>query len=297
MIDRPTEKQWRQVYLPLWPLASDDLREGIYRMSTPNALRRRFIEANPQALSNLLVVDIDHDDAALRAMWARQAWLPNAVVENPANGHAHAVWALQAPIPRTEYAHRKPLAYAAAVTEGLRRSVDGDKSYSGLMTKNPRHEAWEALWLTDELYTLDQLHTHLDDAGFMPPPSWRRQRRLDPVGLGRNCAIFETARDWAYRAIRTHWGDPGGLHTDISSHVHTLNADYSDPLPRNEARDIANSIHRWITTKSHMWADGPAVYEATFTLIQHHRGIRSGQARRGDKRDNVLQLINEARNG
>lgn len=75
----------------------------------------------------------------MRALWDRKDWLPNAVVENPANGHAHAVWALSEPVTRTEYAARKPLAYAAAVTEGLRRSVDGDAAYSGLITKNPEH--------------------------------------------------------------------------------------------------------------------------------------------------------------
>lgn len=293
MAERPSSEQWLAVYLPLWPLASDDLREGIYRMSTPDALRHRFIEANPQQISNLLVVDIDHEDAALRAMWARQSWLPNAVVENPVNGHAHAVWALAEPVTRTEYAHRKPLAYAAAVTEGLRRSVDGDRGYSGLMTKNPRHDAWEALWLTDQLYTLPQLHQHLDDAGYMPPPAWRTQRRRDPVGLGRNCTIFETARHWAYREVRNHFGNPDGLHHAISANVHALNADYSEPLPHNEAGHIANSIHRWITTRSRLWNDGPATYEATFTLIQHHRGKKSGQARRATAtwRDAVLEAM------
>lgn len=79
----------------------------------PELLCERFgrtIETNPRALSNLLVVDIDHEDAALRTLWNRQAWWPNAVVENPANGHTHAVWALKEPITRTEYARRKPLA-------------------------------------------------------------------------------------------------------------------------------------------------------------------------------------------
>ncbi|WP_338132518.1 replication initiation protein [Brevibacterium aurantiacum] len=58
----------------------------------------RYIEANPQSLSNLLVIDIDHPDALMRAMWNRKAWQPNAIVENPANGHAHAVWALAEPV-------------------------------------------------------------------------------------------------------------------------------------------------------------------------------------------------------
>lgn len=280
----PTTEQWDQLWLPLWPYASDELWHGIYRRSRESALRLRYIEANPQAISNLLVVDIDHPDALLRAIADRHGWLPNAVVENRANGHAHAVWALLEAITRTEYARRKPLAYAAAVTEGLRRSVGGDKGYSGLMTKNPVHDDWTASWLTDHLYTLDELSGHLTEAGAMPPASWQRTRRRAPVGLGRNCTIFETARTWAYREIRHHFGDPAGLYEAISTHVHLLNAEFSEALPINEAEGIAASIHRWITTKSRMWADGPVVYEANFSLIQsargHKGGVASGNARR-----------------
>ena len=62
-------RQWDQMWLPLWPLASDDLLTGVYRRSRQDAMHRRYIEANPRALSNLLVVDIDHEDAALRTLW------------------------------------------------------------------------------------------------------------------------------------------------------------------------------------------------------------------------------------
>lgn len=291
------EGHWEQLWLPLWPYASDDLRAGIYRASRTHALGVRYVEANPQAVSNLLVVDIDHEDALMRAMWDRQDWLPNAVVENPTNGHAHAVWALHEPVTRTEYARRKPLAYAAAVTEGLRRSVDGDKAYSGLMTKNPTHAAWDASWLTDRLYTLPQLHTHLEDAGYMPPASWQRTRRRNPAGLGRNCTIFETARTWAYREVRHHFGNTHGLWLAIEAHVHALNTSFSEPLPANEAHHIAASIHRWITTQSRMWRDGPAVYEATFSTIQAARGHKSGRARRARQesdRDALRSIVQES---
>ncbi len=156
-------------------------------------------------------------------MWNRAQWRPNAVVENPANGHAHTVWALAEPFTRTEYAHRAPLAYAAAVTEGLRRSVDGDAAYSGLMTKNPEHTCWANHWVTDHLYTLDELNFWLSDTGYMPPPSWKRQRRKNPVGLGRNCALFESARTWAYREIRHHFGNPDGLAHAITNSAHAMN--------------------------------------------------------------------------
>ncbi|TVK90664.1 hypothetical protein AYI72_22355 [Shewanella algae] len=278
---RPTtrpEGRFEQLWLPLWPLASDDLREGIYRTSRKNALDKRYVEANPDALSNLLVVDIDQEDALLRSLWDREDWRPNAVVENPLNGHAHAVWALAEPFTRTEYAKRKPLAYAAAVTEGLRRSVDGDSGYSGLITKNPEHTAWDSHWITDKLYTLDELRFWLEETGFMPPASWRKTRRFSPVGLGRNCALFESARTWAYREVRKHFGDADGLGRAIQTTAQALNQElFDEPLPVAEVDCIARSIHKWIITKSRMWTDGAAVYDATFTAMQSARGKKGWQ--------------------
>lgn len=286
---------WEQLWLPLWPLASDDLRHGIYRQSRQSALGVRYIEANPHAISNLLVVDIDHPDALLRAQWNRHDWLPNAIVENPENGHAHAVWAMREPITRTEYGKKKPLAFAAAVTEGLRRSVDGDHGYSGLITKNPVHEAWEAHWLTDHLYELDELREHLTEADFMPERSWNRSRRKAPVGLGRNCTIFETARTWAYqiaRKIRINneyptRQDRTQLHAEISAYVHGLNAEYSEPLPYSEAKAIIVSIDKWITTKFTGWTNSRTANREKFATIQSYRGRKSATARKKISDDRI----------
>lgn len=298
-MNRPCGK-FERVWLPRRPLAADDLHAGIFRTNRTEALTRRYIEANPCSLSNLLVVDIDQEDALLRALWDRTGWRPNAVVENPENGHAHAVWALAEPITRTEYARRKPLAYATAVTEGLRRSVEGDTAYSGLMTKNPEHAFWNSYWVTDELYTLDELAFWLTETGFMPPPSWKRTKRRNSVGLGRNCHLFETARTWAYREIRHHWGDSIGLGRAIQETAQAMNQElFSEPLSISETDTIARSIHRWITTHSQLWADGPVVYEATFSNIQSSRGKKSGQKRLKNSlyQQEVLELIEEGRNG
>ena len=279
-MDEPPTDLWDRIWLPRRPLATDDPTTGLTRTSRTQALNRRLIETNPTALTSLLAVDVDHPDALIRALWDRADWLPTVVTENPTSGHAHAIWALTAPVATTEYAHRRPLALAAAVTEGLRRSVDGDPSYGGLITKNPLNQDWIAHWVTNHTYGLKELAGHLDDADLMPPTSWRRARRRNPVGLGRNCCLFETARTWAYREARHHWGDPDGLHRAITSTVRDLNQNFSDPLPSSETRAIATSIHKWITTKSRIWKDGPATYEATFITIQSARGKKSGQKRR-----------------
>lgn len=89
-------------------------------------------------------------------------------------------------------------------------------------------------------------------------------------------ALFESARTWAYREIRHHFGNPDGLAHAITNGAHAMNYElFNDPLPAREVDQIARSIHRWIITKSRMWADGPAVYEATFSTIQSARGRKA----------------------
>ncbi|MFE5881538.1 replication initiation protein [Streptomyces hydrogenans] len=288
--------QWDELWLPLRPYATNRFQEGIRRERRPVAMTRRYVEANPSAVSNLLVVDVDHSDAVLRTVSSVGSHpLPNAVVENPVNGHAHAVWALAEAVTRTEYARRKPLAYAAAVTEGLRRALDGDAAYSGLMTKNPLHTDWSTEWLHGGLHTLGGLEEAL--GGRMPPARWRETKRFrtNITGLGRNCSIFETARTWAYREVRHHFGSPDTLHSAIHAEVNSRNAEFAEPLPSVEARAIANSIHRWITTRSRMWKDGAAVYEATFVAIQSARGKKSGQARAARRDERTAAMLDYMR--
>lgn len=59
-----------------------------------------------------------------------------------------------------------------------------------------------------ELCTLDELAFWLTKTGFMPPKSWKKTRRKNPVRLGCNCALFESARTWAYLEIRHHLRSP-----------------------------------------------------------------------------------------
>lgn len=77
-------------------------------------------------MNNLLVVDIAHPDALLRALIADNVITPHRVRQTQA--------------------------------AGLRRSVDGDKGYSGLMTKTPEHIAWDSHWGQDTSLKKTDLH-------------------------------------------------------------------------------------------------------------------------------------------
>lgn len=88
--------------------------------------------------------------------------------------------------------------------------------------------AWLTHWMSAQLGSLDELAHGLEAHGLeahMPPPRWRgtRVRRANPVGPGRYCALFESARHWAYREVRNHWGNPAGLAAAIHTEATVRN--------------------------------------------------------------------------
>ncbi|WP_374203769.1 hypothetical protein [Pseudonocardia sp. ICBG601] len=67
------------------------------------------------------------------------------------------------------------------------------------------------------------------------------------------------------------------------------NQEFSTPLPAAEARGIADSIHRWITTRSRIWARGPQAYDDTFKAIQAARGRKGGAAKTAAQLDTLVR--------
>lgn len=269
-------------WLPERPLCCDDDYSQLHRRSRADALKYKHVETNPAALSNLIVVDIDDEEARAIALWEHEGMVPNLLMENPANGHAHAGWVLTFPVPRTDLARLKPLKLLHATTEGLRRSCNGDEGYSGLLMKNPLSEAWNSEIVARDTYDLEQLVQSLQEHGDMPPVSWKRTKRARTQGLGRNCTLFDEARTLAYRYVR-RLPDRSTASNDLLREYarrtcHELNATlFADPLPMREVNDIAKSIHKWITTRSRMWRDGAVANAATFIAIQAARGHKHGE--------------------
>lgn len=126
----------------------------------------------------------------------------------------------------------------------------------------------------------------------MPPFGWHKRIKHEPVGLGRNCTLFETVRQWAYPEINNHWGDPEGLANAIEVAALQMNVDLftDNPLPSPEVMQIARSVSRWIVRKSKMWRDGQAASDARFSARQANRAHRSAEKRRAKSKD-AQQLL------
>lgn len=259
-----TAERWTESYRQTWPSATDDLNKGTYRQPRSEALRRRYIQANPSALITSLVIDVDHDDALLRVM-SRETGVPvPSYVAQAPSGRAHVAYLLKAPVCRTDNARLEPMRFAARVERGLVNALSGDLGYAGFLTKNPTHDHWDTFWASEHLYTLGELASDL--WGWMPRTLPRKT--AENSGLGRNVALFNRVRLWSYRAVRNHWATgQGGWEQATYAYALAVNDEFTAPLDASEVVHLARSVSRW--TWRNFSREG-------FSKVQAERGRKGG---------------------
>ena len=267
--------------LPRRPYCTDDPRQGQTVRSKKTALGFSHIQPNTSGKVVWLAFDIDEPDGAT-AWHHRNAPPPTLSIENPSNGHAHLLYALEAPVPHTEAARAKPLFYLAAVQEGLRRKLMADPGYSGHLCKNPLHDRWATKSFAS-VYGLGDL-----SEWFVLPSSKDMKKRVrdpDYAGLGRNCELFEHLRRETYGLVRQFW-TPGGFEPfkeAVRMRANDLNAEhFKELLPMAEVKSLAASIARWVWSRFN---------PAGFRKRQAAVGAKKGQKRRTLLLPEVLRLI------
>ena len=244
--------------------ATDVLERPLQLLPIDEALAHKYVKTNNSSLTNMLVVDVDLDDASsvVKTLTYDDEILPepNWVTTNPWTGHAHVGYWLGSPVATTELAHLKPLKYMANIHEGIRRTIPGDLGYNNRITRNPLHQEHTTEFLRDEAYELRELAGMLRDV----PRSIPESRRS--VGLGRNCTLFDDVRAWAYHQHRGFTlYEP--FEQAVMMHAEVMGLQFADdPLPSAELRGIARSVAKW--TWSHMHtAEG----RRKFSETQSHR--------------------------
>lgn len=265
-----TPGRWRDRYLSRFPLATDDPELGVWREQRERALRRQYVETSPRALVAAVVIDVDRPDAVLRAFERPSDHpVPSWVVEGN-RGHGHVGFWLESPVCRTDAARVDPLRYLARVTEGLRRSLDGDQAYTGLLTRNPLHDEADVIWGTDKAYRLREL-------GTVHTPRQLPRKPERSSGLGRNVSMFDTARHEVY-GLHDPDQPLDDWHRVVVQHCHAVNSTFDaslgGPLPFSEVQATASSISRWVRRNFKL-------SKREWHAEQGRRGgIKSGQNRR-----------------
>jgi len=236
------------------------------------AARYPYIQINPPWLTVALLFDIDRP-AGAAAWYLHDLPEPVATVENRANGHAHIIYVLSAPVLTGYNARKKPQALMAAIYGAMTERMEADPGYSGLIAKNPlAGRMWRVLWSQQparyELKFLTEFLTDRELKRHLPC----RTNRPHLTGPGRNVDTFNAARTWAYRAVKQYWdGNATDWYNAVLCHVETINGDYTNPMLFGECKAIAKSISKYTWTR---------FSPAAFSAIQRARGKRSGVARR-----------------
>ena len=224
--------------LPHKPYFSDDLYFGVRIAGKERAILAKYIQFNQPHAMFWLGFDVDRIGAAID--WSdRNAPAPTLTITNPENGHAHLLYALKTSIRTAPDGKMKPLRYAAAVENALRKKLEADTGYSGLICKNPNHGHWKIAVWQPELYTLDWLADSLDLSAA------NDKEIVADYGLGRNCTLFDKTRKWAYRAIRQGWPDYDRWLKACYERASVYNLQFTSPLDENEVNGVAKSIAKW----------------------------------------------------
>lgn len=242
--------------VPARPYCADDVACGVLIRRRDIALRYRHLQISRPGLVDWLAFDIDRDDA-FRAHEDGNLPPPTVIAVNPHNGHAHAGYLLRQPVQRLNVSDRRPLNWLADIQRGYTRRLGADRSFHGVVVKNPRHRDWRTLWLVATPFSLDDLDCALDRHDKRPEP-----RAADAFGEGRNATIFNAVRRSLYPEAVALLGRPGGLEQRMEELAAGINRAFAQPLSPREVASIVRSITRWI--RAHFSAE-------QFSEIQSHR--------------------------
>ncbi|MFA0012229.1 replication initiation protein [Vibrio lentus] len=224
--------------LPHKPYCTDELGVTYIRPKT-TAIKKKYLQVNQPHMVKYLIFDIDHQGAVL-SWYDNGLAPPNWSSKTRENAHAHIAYRLKVPFCTSDIAHSEPIRYAAAIESAMIERLKADRGFAGLLTKNPLHPHWQNEFWTEHEYTLDELADYLDLKG-------HPLRGVEISGLGRNCELFDTVRQWGYKAIREFWAPNYKRQWDsaVYNQVEAINAQFKVPLPVSEVKAIAKSIANW----------------------------------------------------
>ncbi len=235
--------------LPRYPYATDDPRQGMRPRRKERALEHVYIQVGryPHAIFRI-VLDLDEP-----TWWdAMDRIPPTLTIPNPrAPWKAHILYELDPPIwlasPKAHEGQANPFALVREVDALLRAYFGADPAYNGLLGRNPLAHAhligggklWDLPGLLEELRDLT--------------PRRRVAAYLDTATYGRNCALFDQVRAFAYGVVAMYRGKPNGFELfrqAVAHEAHRLNRELfrdhpQGPLPPNEVGWVVKSVAKW----------------------------------------------------
>ena len=263
--------------MPYYPYACNTFDYGVFRCDRKRAIKYAHVEVNPPAMIHWFVFDIDRPVNVADFEWETYP-VPNIVVKNPDNQHAHFYYRLESPVCRSQACSVKALEYASSVENGMCELLRADRGYCGFIAKNPFSKEWDTYYIHDHGYTLGELHESIPDNTYA-----KARAHVDTYGLGRNCNVFNRLRQWAYVNFR-HFDYKGDNRwfTSVLKAAEEINREENagNMLQYKEVCHIAKSVAGFVARNFRM---------STFKEMQSRRGQRKGSSMRDRYKDSVIK--------
>jgi len=289
------EPLFPDVWLHERPRVTHAKGQPTYRVPRETAFGFEYIEPNVTGqIQSLVITDRDKPDAD-RIADILGLPQPSWVAINPHTTTGHIVYALKDPVTLTDAARRPPVNLLARIEHGLAVVLDGDPGYTGGLTKNPTHFMHPTLWGPQEArYGLRELAGALDDLGALPGAGNAR-RNVARSAVGRNVALFDETRTWAYKAVRRFWGAPGTeweratyAYAWLTNETRIANDFTTGGLSSTEVGYLAKSVAGWVWDRF-----TPAKFAARQAVL----GSRGAVITNAKRRAATSELLREALNG
>ena len=279
------------------PYCMDDKESFMLIRSPEQALRAPYIQANAPTLQFRVVLDVDRPmrGVAVENWWRDDYGLPtpNWTALNPKNQHAHVAYEIEVPVAKHDHAHAAPIRFLGAIEDALARQLSADFGYSGLICKNPTHVRWETIVGRTTPYDMPELAEWLD----LTPYSGKKPKRVPQGPIGRNCALFDRLRFWAYENLRPYkeagnaeaWRHAVLAQAHEFNHYHGMELARTDPLAYSEVRNTARSVAKWVWQNFDL-----AKCDANFAALQAYRGAKGSAVSAANKRAKREEQIRNA---
>lgn len=246
----------KEIYkrLPREMLVSNDLKYGLHTEAKTTGVRRRYIQVNHANVTKLMVFDVDNP-ISLYDWKYLDVPVPNILVINPQNNHAHLIYLLAEDdfVCRTENGKLKNILLYETIYAQLCSLLNADPRYVQKIMKNPFYNGWNTQVIHDESYTFKDFLKYVDSKNLDRASEGQKNRSAESwirESEGRNCTIFERTRLYAYAVLKTFNNgatsdDAMNFYNAVNAYAVSLNENFTEPLREREIASTVKSIVNW----------------------------------------------------
>lgn len=205
------------------------------------------IQYNTTKYINYLIIDVDTDQLELYKN--KELPTPNFILKNRFKRGGHLFYVLDRTI-----SHEYYKSLWSDTFKYFSNQLQGDENYTGYIAKNYLNEAdFEYIELEHKAYNIYDLYKHVKHNKiyttlFENEQKTNKKAKLkinnNYASLGRNCAIFENGRLFAYSLVKENLEEKS-FKMSLYVHLKELNNNYASGLNDSEVRKIWRSIVKY----------------------------------------------------